>query len=168
MNSDAILIVLTIFVGITAISFVGQAIALLRIAGTAKEMKQRVDDFLPKAEKLLKQAETTLTDSKAQILQITTHANEILELTKTQVQRVNELVTDASTRARHQMDRAEVALDDTITRVNSTVNSVQGTIMRPVREISGVAAGVKAAVGHLMKGAPTNVTQATADEEMFI
>jgi F0F1-type ATP synthase membrane subunit b/b' len=129
MNSDAILIVLTIFVGITAISFVGQAIALLRIAGTAKEMKQRVDDFLPKAEKLLKQAETTLTDSKAQILQITTHANEILELTKTQVQRVNELVTDASTRARHQMDRAEVALDDTITRVNSTVNSVQGTIM---------------------------------------
>lgn len=171
MSSDGILIVLTIFVGITAISFAGQAIALMRIAGVARDLKQRLEGFLPKAENTLNQAESTLIDSKAQLVQIghiATRTNEILDIAKTQLVRVDGLVADASERARFQMDRAETALEDTITRVNSTVNSVQGTVMRPVREISGVAAGVKAAVQHLLKGAPANVAQATTDEEMFI
>ena len=82
--------------------------------------------------------------------------------------RVDDLVADASMRAKVQMDRAETVLENTLTRVNDTVNTVQGTILRPIREITGVAAGVKAAVGHLLKGAPANVAQVTTDEEMFI
>ena len=36
----------------TAVSFVAQAVAMMRLAKTAKEMKERVDVFLPKAERL--------------------------------------------------------------------------------------------------------------------
>ena len=86
----------------------------------------------------------------------------------TQLIRVDDLVADASARAKMQLDRAETVLENTLTRVNDTVNSVHGTILRPIREITGVAAGVKAAVGHLLKGAPANVAQVTTDEEMFI
>jgi ABC-type transporter Mla subunit MlaD len=131
-------------------------------------MKERVDAFLPKAEKLIQTAETTLTESKAQITEITVRANEILQITQTQMARVDDLVADASMRAKVQMDRAETVLENTLTRVNDTVNTVHGTILRPIREITGVAAGVKAAVGHLLKGAPANVAQVTTDEEMFI
>lgn len=168
MNSDTTLILLTVFVGMTAISFVAQAIAMMRLAKTTKEMKERVDAFLPKAEKLIQTAESTLTESRAQITEITTRANEILTLTQTQVVRVDELMSDAAARAKVQIDRAEMVLENTLTRVNDTVNTVHGSILRPVREISGVAAGVKAAVGHLLKGAPANVAQVTTDEEMFI
>ncbi len=168
MNSDTTLILLTVFVGMTAISFAAQAIAMMRLAKTTKEMKERVDAFLPKAEKLIQTAESTLTESRAQITEITTRANEILTLTQTQVVRVDELMSDAAARAKVQIDRAEMVLENTLTRVNDTVNTVHGSILRPVREISGVAAGVKAAVGHLLKGAPANVAQVTTDEEMFI
>jgi hypothetical protein len=168
MNSDTTLILLTVFVGITAISFAAQAIAMMRLAKTTKEMKDRVDTFLPKAEKLIQTAESTLSESRAQIMEITTRANEILALTQTQVVRVDELMSDAAARAKVQIDRAELVLENTLTRVNDTVNTVHGSILRPVREISGVAAGVKAAVGHLLKGAPANVAQVTTDEEMFI
>jgi uncharacterized protein YoxC len=168
MNSDTILILLTVFVGMTAISFAAQAIAMMRLAKTTREMKDRVDAFLPKAEKLIQTAESTLTESRAQITEITTRANEILTLTQTQVVRVDELMSDAAARAKVQIDRAEMVLENTLTRVNDTVNTVHGSILRPVREISGVAAGVKAAVGHLLKGAPANVAQVTTDEEMFI
>jgi len=168
VNQDTLLLLLTIFVAITAISFAAQAIALFRMAKTTAEMKQRVDAFLPKAERLIQTAETTITESKAQIAQITTNANEVLALTKTQLTRVDALVADASARAKTQIDRAEAVLEDTLSRVHSTVNSVHGTILRPLREITGVAAGVRAAVGHLLKGAPANVAQATTDEEMFI
>ena len=168
MNADTTLILLTVFVAITAISFAAQALAMMRLAQTTKEMKERVDAFLPKAEKLIQTAETTLTESKAQINEITVRANEILQITQTQMARVDDLMADASMRAKVQMDRAETVLENTLTRVNDTVNTVHGTILRPIREITGVAAGVKAAVGHLLKGAPANVAQVTTDEEMFI
>jgi len=168
MNADTTLILLTVFVAITAISFAAQALAMMRLAQTTKEMKERVDAFLPKAEKLIQTAETTLTESRAQINEITMRANEILQITQTQMARVDDLVADASMRAKVQMDRAETVLENTLTRVNDTVNTVHGTILRPIREITGVAAGVKAAVGHLLKGAPANVAQVTTDEEMFI
>jgi len=168
MNTDTTLVLMTVFVAITAISFAAQAIAMMRLARTTREMKERVDAFLPKAEKLIETAETTLADSRKQITEITTRANEILALTQTQLTRVDELMADATVRAKVQLDRAETVLENTMSRVNDTVNSVHGTILRPIREITGVAAGVKAAVGHLLKGAPANVAQVTTDEEMFI
>jgi len=168
MNTDTTLVLLTVFVAITAISFAAQAIAMMRLARTTQEMKERVDAFLPKAEKLIETAETTLAESRKQINEITTRANDILALTQTQLTRVDELMADATVRAKVQLDRAETVLENTMSRVNDTVNSVHGTILRPIREITGVAAGVKAAVGHLLKGAPANVAQVTTDEEMFI
>jgi F0F1-type ATP synthase membrane subunit b/b' len=168
MNTDTTLVLLTVFVAITAISFAAQAIAMMRLARTTQEMKERVDAFLPKAEKLIETADTTLAESRKQINEITTRANDILALTQTQLTRVDELMADATVRAKVQLDRAETVLENTMSRVNDTVNSVHGTILRPIREITGVAAGVKAAVGHLLKGAPANVAQVTTDEEMFI
>jgi len=168
MNPDTTLIILTVFVAMTAVSFAAQAVAILRLAKTAKEMKDRVDGFLPKAEKLIQSAEATIAESRTQITEITGKAQEILTLTHTQLMRVDDLVADASARAKVQMDRVEIVLENSLTRVNDTVNSVQGSILRPIREITGVAAGVKAAVGHLLKGAPANVAQVTTDEEMFI
>ena len=168
MNPDTTLILLTFFVAMTAVSFAAQAVAILRLAKTAKEMKERVDTFIPKAEKLIQTAESTIAETRTQITEITGKAHEILALTQTQLMRVDDLVADASARAKVQMDRVEIVLENTLTRVNDTVNSVHGTILRPIREITGVAAGVKAAVGHLLKGAPANVAQVTTDEEMFI
>lgn len=168
MNADTTLILLTVFVAITAISFAAQAMAMMRLAQTTKEMKERVDAFLPKAEKLIQTAESTLSESRTQINEITMRANEILQITQLQMARVDDLMADATVRAKVQLDRAESVLENTLTRVNDTVNTVHGTILRPIREITGVAAGVKAAVGHLLKGAPANVAQVTTDEEMFI
>lgn len=168
MNPDTTLMLLTFFVAMTAVSFAAQAVAMTRLARTTKEMKERVDVFLPKAEKLIQSAESTIAESRIQITEITGRANDILAMTQTQLIRVDDLVADASARAKVHMDRAEIVLENTLTRVNDTVNAVHGTILRPIREITGVAAGVKAAVGHLLKGAPANVAQVTTDEEMFI
>ncbi len=168
MNPETTLILLTFFVAMTAVSFVAQAVAMTRLARTTKEMKERVDAFLPKAEKLIQSAESTIAESRVQIAEITGRANEILAMTQTQLIRVDDLLADASARAKVHMDRAEIVLENTLNRVNDTVNSVHGTILRPIREITGIAAGVKAAVGHLLKGAPANVAQVTTDEEMFI
>jgi hypothetical protein len=41
-------------------------------------------------------------------------------------------------------------------------------VMRPLREITGVAAGLKATIQFLMKGVRPSPDRLTVDEEMFI
>jgi hypothetical protein len=59
-------------------------------------------------------------------------------------------------------------MGDTVERVHNTVVTLNDTVLRPVREVSGVASGVKAAVRHLIRANRPTPAQATADEEMFI
>jgi len=81
--------------------------------------------------------------------------------------RVDEVMEDATARARIQLDRAEMVIDDTMNRAQQTVALVHSGIMKPLREIQGVSAGVKAALNFLTRGRNSPV-HATADEEMFI
>ena len=55
-----------------------------------------------------------------------------------------------------------------MSRAQETVATVQSGIMVPLREIQGVAAGVRTAIFYLMRGGRPTPAQATADEEMFI
>jgi len=61
-----------------------------------------------------------------------------------------------------------MVLDDTMNRAQDTVAMVHKSILKPLKEIQGVAAGLRAAFFFLMRGARPNPVQATADEEMFI
>ena len=81
---------------------------------------------------------------------------------------VEEVVSDATSRAKVQMDRVELVLDDTLSRAHETVALLHSGIMRPLREINGVTAGLRAALQFLSRGNRPSVAQATSDEEMFI
>ena len=61
-----------------------------------------------------------------------------------------------------------MVLDDTMTRVQSTVSVVQRTLLRPIREVQGVVSGFRTAVQHLGRASRSTVDHATSDEEMFI
>jgi hypothetical protein len=55
-----------------------------------------------------------------------------------------------------------------MSRVHHTVIQLNNGVLKPVKEINGVAAGVRAALDTLVRGKRPNPAQATADEEMFI
>ena len=65
------------------------------------------------------------------------------------------------------MESVELVLDDTFNRAHETVAVVHDGIMRPLRELNGIAAGVRAALVPWPRQ-PSQVDQATSDEEMFI
>jgi len=121
------------------------------------------------------QIEDIVAVSKRSVDRIETHITRIgatsvaiLDVTKQQLVKVDELLSDASTRARVQMERAEMVLDDTMTRVQETVSIVQRGVLRPVREVHGILSGFRTALAHLSRGGRPTVDHATSDEEMFI
>ena len=158
---------MAVFTGIAAVALIIQAGFLFGIYKASRGMNDNVRRLMPKIESLIDVSRQTIEDSRKQIADITSKASDILETTRDQVRRVDEILEDASARARVQMDRAEMVLDDAMERAQRTVALVEGGIVKPLREIQGVAAGIRTAFLFLMKGRP-NPSRATSDEEMFI
>jgi len=175
MNQEILLYIMTGFVIISAIAMCIQAGLLFGIYKSSKAMQEQAASIMPQAKSILAKAESTLDQSRKNVveltekfLEITTKANQMMDIGKAQLVKLDSVVTDASSRARAQIERAEMVVDDTVTRVHESVAAVHGGIMRPIREVQGVATGVKTAVSVFMRGGRPSVAQATQDDEMFI
>jgi ABC-type transporter Mla subunit MlaD len=168
MNETTLLYVMTAFVIISAIALCVQAGMLAGIYKTTKALQEKIDPLLPKVEDLVTKATSTVEQSGKQITEITARTNDILDSTKRQLAIVEEVVGDAAVRAKVQMERVELVLDDTLSRAHETVAVVHDGIMRPLREVNGIAAGIRAAFAAVARGNRPTVDRATSDEEMFI
>ncbi|HYL38950.1 MAG TPA: hypothetical protein VEV17_23745 [Bryobacteraceae bacterium] len=168
MDQNTLLFVMTAFVIISAVALCIQAGMLVALNRKTKAFQDEVRPLLPKVESLVDSTRTAVEQSRQQIVEITTHANDILESTKKQLAMVEEVVSDAAARAKVQLERVELVLDDTLSRAHETVATVHDGIMKPLRELNGIAAGIKTALAFLSRGNRPSVDQVTSDEEMFI
>jgi hypothetical protein len=168
MDEHTLLILLTIFVAISAIALLIQAVSLLGVFLTVRKLQTAVQPLIPKIQEITGVVHRTVEGAEKHINQIGETSVSILGVTKQQLNKVDDLLSDASVRAKAQMERAEMVLDDTMTRVQGTVSVVQRTVLRPIREVHGVLSGFRTAVQHLGRSTRSTVDHATSDEEMFI
>ena len=168
MDPNALLYVMTAFVIIAAIALCIQAGMLAAMYRTTKALQTQIEPLVPKVQSLVDTTKTTVEQSRKQIADITTQATEIMESTKRQLAMVEGVVSDASARAKVELERVELVLDDTLNRAHEAVATVHDGIMRPLREINGIAVGIRAALAYMARGNRPSPDQATSDEEMFI
>jgi uncharacterized protein YoxC len=120
-----------------------------------------------KAGNLVISVNRLVDDTRPRVAEISDDAVAIVKTGRDQVERVGELLQDAAGRTRERLDQIDRSVDSTIHQVEQVGVSVKRAVMRPVREVNGVAAGISAAMSALgRKKAP--VDTATQDEEMFI
>ena len=165
---QALLITIAVFVFVSAIAMCIQAGLLFGIYRATRTLEEKTIPMLPKIDALVETSRATVEENRKQIHEITIKTNEILDSTKTQLVRIDAVLEDATARAKIQLDRAEMVIDDTMHRAQETVAVVHTGIMKPLREIQGVAAGLRAGLNYLMRGRHDGPVHATADEEMFI
>lgn len=168
MDEHTLLILLTIFVFLTTLAMIVSAGAMLGIFFAARKLQQVVMPIIPEVEAIVGTTRRTVDRVEKHVEKIGATSSSILDVTKQQLVKVDELLTDATTRAKVQMERAELVLDDSMTRVQQTVSYVQSGVIRPVREVYGVFAGIRTTLAHLGRGGRPTVDHATSDEEMFI
>jgi hypothetical protein len=173
--NEQLLVVLTVFVSVAALAMVVQAGLLFGIYKAARNMQQQTASVIPQVRSVLAKAETAIDENRKNIVEITakaneiaTKANELMDMSKAQMSKLDVVITDASQRAKVQLDRAELVLDDTMTRVHQSVTAVNHGIVRPVKELQAITAGISAAIQHFLRGGRPSVAQATHDDEMFI
>ena len=182
MDQSTLILIIAIFTGIAAIALVMQAFFLFGAYKATQVLRDRVVALLPKVEAivpkvealvpkidgLLESSKQTVDESRAMIAEIREKSNLILDTGHRQMKSLEGLIGDASTRTQRQVEHAEAVVSDTLARAEETVAIVHRGIMKPIRGITGVAAGVSAAVQMLIRGGRQNPDQVTLDEEMFI
>ena len=169
MDQNTLLYVMLAFVVVAALALIVQMGVMIGMYKAARSTQAQLAVVLPQVEMLIQNSHSTINLGRQQLLEITGRTIEILDSARLQMSRVDEVVADASQRARNQLEKAELVIDDTLNRAQQTVGLVHSGVMRPLREIQGVSIGVKAAIAHLAKGGNRPaINQATHDEEMFI
>ena len=139
--------------------------SLERIGPAADKVGQVVD----KVGVVLSTANRILEDSRPRIAEISVETLAIAKTGREQVERLGDLLHDASDRARHRLEQIDQTVESTVGQVEQVGDSVKRAVMKPVREVNGLAAGLSAAVSTLVHGSrKSSVDSATQDEEMFI
>ena len=197
MPEDVFRIVITVAVALACLAFVvqaGVAIALYRVASrmqrkifplvdradmTLKDAApviakvgpalDRVGPVLTEAQGVLNKTQRILSDAQPRIAEISTEAVAIVKSSRLQVDRIGELLNDAGTRAKDRLEQIDRSVDSTVENLEQAGDAMKRAVLRPVREVNGLAAGISAAVSTLVHGSRrSSVDSATQDEEMFI
>ena len=72
-------------------------------------------------------------------------------------------------KSRSQIVRVDQMVSDLVEKVETTADSVQKGVLGPVNEVSAVVKGVRAGLEFLFsRRRVTNVSEATQDEQLFI
>jgi hypothetical protein len=175
MNSNTALYWMIGFTTAATACLIIQVILLAVMARTSWVMKRQAVRLMAKAEPLISKIEP-IAESSQRLLEevrryaaeISSRTNDLLDLGREQMVRVDEVLGEATARTRAQMDRIEMVMDDTVNRFQETTSLLQNGIVRPLKQINALTAGVRAALSFLAAGRRTTVEQATHDEEMFI
>jgi|YNPNPStandDraft_1061719.scaffolds.fasta_scaffold00633_22 polyhydroxyalkanoate synthesis regulator phasin len=167
MDQTTLVYVMAAAIVVATAAIVVQAVLLVAMYLSNRRMKEQVSALVAKAEPALESARKLLEDLRRAVSDLSAKTGEVVELSRRQLTHVDEMLTEASTRTRVQMDRIEMVLDDVVSRFQQTTALVESGIVRPIRHINGLTAGIRAALAALA-GAKTSVAQATHDEEMFI
>jgi methyl-accepting chemotaxis protein len=197
VTEDTFRIVVTAAVALASMAFVVQAVAMFALYRVARGMQQKVGPLAdlaypvigklgpmidqvgltagkmaPVADQMQSVLATTsriMEEARPRISELSGEAVEIFRSGRQQVERIGELLHDAGDRAHARLEQIDQAVDDTVEQVGEVGDAVKRAVLRPVREVSGLAAGISAAVSTLVHHSrKPSVDQATQDEEMFI
>jgi hypothetical protein len=153
---------------VAALAMVCQALLLLGLYRSSLAIRRQIETLSLRAESFFESTASTLEQSRRQISEVAVKTGQVLDLAHKQLVRLDDVMSEATARARVQMDRIELIMDDSLGRLHETTALLHKAVLRPVREITGLAAGIQTALSFLFRGQQVSVAQATHEDEMFI
>jgi ElaB/YqjD/DUF883 family membrane-anchored ribosome-binding protein len=197
MPEDFFRIVITVSVGLASLAFLVQAGVAIALYRVASRIQKKIFPLVDRADALVKEAapvvakagplldktgpaidsargilnrtEKIIDELQPRISEISAEAAAIATSSRRQVERIGELLDDAGSRAKERLEQIDHSVDATVEHLEQAGDVMKRAVMRPVREVNGLAAGISAAVSTLVHGSrKSSVASATQDEEMFI
>jgi len=139
-----------------------------QVIGKIGVVVEQAGPAVENAREVLVSANQVIVEARPRISEFTGEAVAAAHSGRVQVERIGELLHDASDRARARLEQIDESLEHTVGQVGQVGDAMKRAVMRPVREANGLAAGISAAVSTLVHPRKASPGAATQDEEMFI
>lgn len=137
-----------IFVGIIAACFLFIALIVLVLAIAAFRMAKKAAAFVEqttlKAAPTISSANLLFQELEPHVRKITTNVSSITDTVKGKVDQFDATLTDVNDRTKAQVARVDGLVNDALTNTADIAGSIQRGIRMPIREVSGVFAGLRA------------------------
>jgi F0F1-type ATP synthase membrane subunit b/b' len=154
---------------LACLAFVVQAIVVLLLYRVARNTQSKVAPLVDRAEPILSTTRQILEENKPRVAEISAEVVEIAKTARVQADRIGELLRDSSDRAKARLAQIDRTVDETVEQVEQVGGAVKSAVLKPVKEVNGLMAGMKAAISTYAAGNKRHsVEHATQDEEMFI
>jgi hypothetical protein len=163
---------LPIFVGVTAAAVVIQAAILVALYVTVRKSTSRMETLAAEVTaKVMPTADTAhsiMLELRPKIDTIATNVSETSTVVRGQLERIDATVTDVVDRTRLQVIRADELLNRTMDRIEETTDVVHRTVVSPVRQLSGILQGLTVGLESLFGGKRSRRDVTVPQDEMFI
>ena len=168
MSEELFRLVVTVGVCLAAICFVVQAIATVVLLVTVSRIKAKMEPVIEKTGPLMDQVKSSLAEMVPKLSVVATDVADLSKAAREQVNQIGKVVTELAQQAKAQVARIDGAVESTVGSVQHAGESVKDAVLKPVREVNGVMAGIRTAISVYAHGRRQSVDHATQDEEMFI
>src|SRR5581483_9261852 len=197
MPEDVFRIVITVAVALACLAFVVQAGVVIALYRVANRMQKKISPLVDRTDAVVKEAapivakvgpmvdragpilDTTrsiltrtqkiVEETHPRITEISTEAVAIAKSARQQVEQIGDLLGEAGAKAKDRLEQIDRSVDSTVEHIEHAGDAMKRAVLRPVREVNGLAHGISAAVSTLVHGSRrSSVDHATQDEEMFI
>ena len=165
MSDDFFRWVITIGVFLAVAAFVVQTVLVLAMS---RVIQSQLMPMLESLTPLVAGVRRLVDENGPKLSQMATEAGEMTKSLRQQVDRLSEVVKDATDRARAQVARIDGAVDQTVEQVQHASETMRHAMLKPVKQVDGIVHGIRAALSVVAQGRKESVDHATQDEEMFI
>jgi len=171
MNNESTLLV--VFVGITGLALVVQAIvmlvAFLTMRKTIVSLQSDVQELRTTAMPILARTRETLDRVAPKIESVATDVADLAHRLKEQSIEFEAVAAEILYRVHRQTSRVDNMFTGMVDGVENASNMIADTVTKPVRRISAILAGAKAFITVLATGRrPGQQVDVVADQDMFV
>jgi hypothetical protein len=142
-----------IFIGISALAFVLQAIALLGILLQIRHATKRADeiasDFRSRLNPILARLQVSLEDLTPRITSIASDAAEMSRLARSQAQKVDRIITETMEILRTQLIHLDQILTGAVEKVEEAGSQLREAVWGPIEKASAVIKGIQTGIAFL-------------------
>lgn len=159
---------MAVAVAISSISLLMNALAAIGTFRAVKKLRDDVAPLIPEIRRTLEDANKAIESTVKDVHSLVELGKDVLGDIKEQVSHIDAARADLTEQVKIHGQRLELVTEDVLGRIQEVVSVFHGSVIRPVREVSGIVAGVKTAVQTFFLGRRGSPSRATQDEEMFI
>lgn len=143
--------------------------ALMEARQAGKEAQTKFGPLVDRFDAFVTNGAKLLEDVGPRVVQITAESLRLVETARQHADRIGEMIDDTSGRAKARIAQIDQTVEHAVQEVEHASDAVKSVVMRPVKEVNGLVAGVKAALNTYAQGGNRNTPEhVTQDEEMFI